>query len=60
MKILRYGAREVFRFRGNTLIKLISLMLGLAVAVLLFAYNTFLLSFDNFQPEGERIYRVGM
>lgn len=60
MKILRYGAREVFRFRGNTLIKLISLMLGLAVAVLLFAYNTFLLSFDNFQPEGDRIYRVGM
>lgn len=60
MKHFYYVLREVFRFRRNTIIKLISLTLGLAVAVLLFTYNTFQLSFDDFQPEGDRIYRIGM
>lgn len=60
MKNLHYVLRNIFRFRGNTLIKLISLTLGLAVAVLLFTYNAFQLSFDDFQPEGDRIFRVGL
>lgn len=60
MKRFQYVLREIFRFRGNALIRLVSLVLGLGVAVLLFTYNAFQLSFDTFQPEAERIYRVGM
>ena len=60
MKRFHYILREIFRFRGNALIRLISLVLGLGVAVLLFTYDTFQLSFDTFQPEGNRIYRIGM
>lgn len=60
MQYLKSIGREILRFRGNTVIKLISLTLGLAVAVLLFSYNAFQLSFDDFQPEGDRIYRIGM
>ena len=48
MKRFHYILREIFRFRGNALIRLISLVLGLGVAVLLFTYDAFQLSFDTF------------
>lgn len=59
MKKMAYILRDVFKLKGNITIKLISLTLGLTVGVLLFTYNAFELSYDDFQANGEQIYRVG-
>lgn len=60
MKKFFYTLRSVLRFKGNTVIKLISLTLGLVVGLLLFAFNAFELSYDDFHPDGDRMYRIGI
>lgn len=52
--------RDIFRHSGSTVIKLISLTLGLVVALLIFAFNAHELSYDNYHKDGERIYRIGV
>lgn len=56
---MNFVIRDIFRLKGNTVIKVISLALGLTVGVLLFSYNAYELSYDDFHTESERIYRVG-
>lgn len=58
MRNLVYACRAVFRWRGNNLIKIVSLTLGLAVGVMLFSRVAFEQSFDNFYPDGDRIYQI--
>lgn len=43
---------------GDTLIKILSLGTGLAVGIVLIAKVCFELSYDNFYPDVERIYRI--
>lgn len=58
MKQIYYTFRYLIRHRGNSTIKIISLTLGLAMSLVLFAQVAFELSYDRFFPDVERIYRI--
>lgn len=58
MKQLVYVFRYLLKGHGNSLIKIISLTLGLVVGLVLYTQIAFELSFDNFYPEKERIFRI--
>lgn len=58
MKNLSYALRYLMQRRGNSLSRLVSLSLGLIVALLIFSYVGFVLSFNRFLPDRERIYQV--
>lgn len=58
MKQLIYTFRYLFRSRGNNLIKVISLTLGLVVGLVLFSQVAFELSFDKFYPDSNRLYNI--
>ncbi|RHJ83469.1 ABC transporter permease [Parabacteroides sp. AM08-6] len=58
MKQLFYTFRYLIRSRGNNLIKVISLTLGLVVGLVLFSQVAFELSYDNFYPDADRIYSI--
>lgn len=50
MKQVYYTFRYLIRHRGNSTIKIISLTLGLAMSLVLFAQVAFELSYDRFFP----------
>lgn len=52
--------RNLSKLKGNSIARLVSLSLGLAIGLLLLSYSTYELTYDRFQPNGDRIYRVGM
>ncbi|MDR2921697.1 MAG: ABC transporter permease [Tannerella sp.] len=60
MKQLHYTLRYLFRVKGNNLIKVISLTLGLVVALVLFSKVAFEMSYDKFYPEADRIYQLNV
>ena len=50
--------RNFFRNKSNTLINLFGLVIGLSVFFLILQYVTFELSYDSFNKNADRIYRV--
>lgn len=58
MKQLYYTFIYIARGKGNNLIKIISLTLGLTVALVLFSKVGFEMSHDKNYPDADRIYRV--
>ena len=58
MNTLNYSFRYLANRRGNTLARFVSLTLGLLVALLIFSYVGFNLTFDRCFPDRDRIYKV--
>ena len=58
MQTLNYSFRYLLKKRGNTLARVLSLSLGVAVALLVFSYVGLNLSFNNFFPNKERVFQV--
>lgn len=58
MKQLYYTFCHLFRGRGHHLIKVVSLTLGFAVGLVLFAYAAFEMSYDTFYKDADRLYVV--
>lgn len=58
MRNFIYACRSVFKFRSTNVIKLVSLILGLTVGIMLFSRTAFEQSFDNFFPDGDRVYQI--
>ena len=58
MQTLNYSFRYLLKSRGNTLARILSLSLGVAVALLVFSYVGLNLSFNNFFPNKERVFQV--
>ena len=58
MNTLNYSFRYLANRRGNTLARFVSISLGLLVALLIFSYVGFNLSYDRCFPDRDRIYKV--
>lgn len=58
MKQIQYVLRSLLKSKTNSLIKIVSLTLGLTVAVVLFSKVAFEVSYDKFYPDAERLYRL--
>lgn len=58
MQTLNYSFRYLLKRRGNSLARVLSLSLGIAVALLVFSYVGLNLSFNSSFPEKERVYQV--
>ncbi len=58
MKQLYYTMRSLIHQKGNSLIKVLSLSLGLLVGIILFARVAFEMSYDKFYPDHERLYTI--
>ena len=58
MQSVNYALRYLMRRRGNSLARLLSLALGLIVALLIFSYVGFVLSYNRFFPDRDRIWQV--
>lgn len=58
MKQLSYIIRYLLKGRGNSSIKIISLTLGLVISMVLYTRIAFEVSYDNFYPEKEYIYKI--
>ena len=58
MQLFNYSFRYLLKKRGNTLARIVSLSLGVAVALLVFSYVGLNLSFNNSFPNKERVYQV--
>ena len=49
-----------FSFKNKALGRIISLALGMSIGLVLFSYNSYQLTYDDFQKQGDRIFRVGL
>lgn len=58
MKNLNMAWRSLFKKGRNNLIKILSLGIGLALGLVLIAKVHFEQTYDNFYPDGERLYRI--
>lgn len=58
MQVLIYSLRYLLKKRGNSIARLLSLSLGMTVAILVFSYVGFNMSFNGFFPDKERVYQV--
>jgi putative ABC transport system permease protein len=58
MKTIITAFRSLFRRGRNNLVRILSLSIGLAMGLVLIAKVYFEQSYNNFFPDGERIYRV--
>lgn len=58
MKNLNMAWRSLFKKGRNNLIKILSLGIGLALGLVLIAKVHFEQTYDNFYPDGERVYKV--
>ena len=58
MNTLNYSFRYLSNRRGNTLARFVSISLGLLIALLIFSYVGFNLSFDRCFSDRDRIYAV--
>lgn len=58
MQSVNYALRYLLRCRGNSLSRLVSLSLGLIVALLIFSYVGFTLSYNRFFSDRDRIWQV--
>ena len=55
MRQLYYTIRILLRGRGNNIIKLVSLTLGLLIGVLLFSQIAYELNYENFYKEPDNV-----
>ena len=55
---LKVAVRNLFKNKFFTILNVIGLGLGMSLSVLFIALLAFLSHFDNFHPDGDRIYRV--
>lgn len=53
-----FAFRYLLKMRGSSLTRVISLTLGLGVGLVIFSYVNYVLTFDRFFPDRERIYQV--
>ena len=60
MNMFLWIFREVFSFKNKALGRIISLALGMSIGLVLFSYNSYQLTYDDFQKQGDRIFRVGL
>ena len=60
MKQLHYILRGLLRVKGNNLIKIVSLTLGLVVALVLFSKVAFEMSYDKSYQDADRIYQLNV
>lgn len=58
MQTLNYSFRYLLKRRGNSLARIFSLSLGVAVALLVFSYVGLNLSFNSSFPDKGRVYQV--
>lgn len=58
MKNLIYAFRYLLKARGNNLTRVISLSLGLTVALMIFSYVNFQLTYNRDFPDKERVYQM--
>lgn len=58
MKYIYYVLRNIANSKVNSSIKIVSLTLGLTVAVVLFSKVAFEMSYDTFYPDADRLYRL--
>jgi len=54
----KIGWRNLMRHKSNSLINIVGLSLSIACGILIFTLVNFHLSFDDFHPNKERIYRI--
>ena len=58
MNTLNYSIRYLLKNRGNSATRIISLSLGLIVALVIISFVGLKLSYNSFFPDKERIYQV--
>lgn len=58
MHNLLFSLRYLRKMRGSTVLRMTSLTLGLAVGLVIFSHVHYVLTFDRFFPDRERIYQV--
>lgn len=58
MQQMKYVARYLAKGRGSSLIRIVSLTLGLVVGLVLYTQVAFEMSYDDFHPDKDRIYRI--
>ena len=56
MKQIYYAIQNIIRGKGSTVIKVVSLSLGLFISIILFARVAFELNYDTFYKDSEQIY----
>ncbi len=55
---LKIAIRNLSRQKKISLLNLFGLSVGMSVAILIFSFVSFEMSYDNFHPDGDRIYRI--
>ena len=50
--------RQLFKYRGFSLINLLGLAIGMACCILILLYVRYELSYDSYHENADRIYRV--
>lgn len=53
-----FAFKYLFKPRGGNLARLLSLTLALTVSIVIFSYTNYVLTFDRFYPDVERIYQI--
>src|SRR5579885_1937301 len=56
---LKIAWRTLLRQKTYTAINVVGLTLGISAAILIFTLVSYQLSFDDFHPDKDRIYRIG-
>ena len=55
---LKFALRNLWKHKTHTLINVLGLALGIASSIIIFFIVQYELSFDNFHPKADRIYRI--
>jgi putative ABC transport system permease protein len=55
---IKTGFRYLFRQKSISLMNLLGLSIGMSVAILIFYFVSFEMSYDNFHKDGKLIYRI--
>ena len=58
MHNLLFAFRYLLKPRGGNLARLVSLTLALAVSIVVFSYANYVLTYDRFYPDVERLYQL--
>src|SRR5258705_10851354 len=56
----KVAIRNMMKRKGYTLLNILGLAIGMAVCLIIVLYVKGELSYDNFYPKGDRIYRVAL
>ena len=55
---IKTGFRYLARQKSISLMNLLGLSIGMSVAILIFYFVSFEMSYDNFHKDGKQIYRI--